>query len=135
MQRRRTLRLIVCLALLSLVAACAGLQPQVTVGREEGEKVLTIKAASFKFEPNNIEAYMEDVIMLKVENISGAEHNFTLEDPRGHVLQNLNLPPGKTVEVRVVLSEPGVYHFYCNKPFHTFLGMKGRIEVLKRQRG
>lgn len=135
MQRHHTQLLIVCLALLSLIGACAGLQPQVTADQEKGEKVLAIKAASFKFEPNNIKAYGEDVIVLKVENVSGAEHNFTLEDPQGRVVQNLNLPPGKIVEVRVILSETGTYNFYCNKPFHTFLGMKGQIEVLKRQQG
>lgn len=124
--------LIICLAILLLLAACSGLQPQVPVSQEKGEKVSAIKADSFKFEPNNIKAYVEDVIVLKIENVSAAGHNFTLKDPRGNVVQNVDLPPKKTVEVRVTLSETGIYNFYCDKPFHPFFGMKGQIEVLQR---
>lgn len=124
--------LMVFLCVFLSLAACAGLQPQVTVTSEMGEKGLTIKADSFKFEPNNIRAYQGDSILLKVENISTAGHNFTIEDTQGRVIQNVDLPPKKTVEVRINLSEAGTHHFYCNKPFHPFFGMKGQIEVLKK---
>jgi uncharacterized cupredoxin-like copper-binding protein len=115
-----------------LLAACAGLQQQVTVGLEKGEKELAIKADSFKFEPNNIKAYEGDVIVLKVENVSGAAHNFTIEDPRENIIQSVDLPSNKTMEIKVILSEVGIYNFYCNKPFHTSFGMKGQIEVSQR---
>ena len=124
--------LMVCLCLFLLLTACAGLQQQVTVGLEKGEKELAIKADSFKFEPNNIKAYQGDVIVLKVENVSGAAHNFTIEDSRGNIIQNVDLPSNKTVEIKVILSEVGTYKFYCNKPFHTLFGMKGQIEVFQR---
>ncbi len=132
MQRNYKQLLTVWLTLLSLITACAGLQTQVTVGQEKGEKELAIKAGSFKFQPNNIKAYAEDILMLKVENISGTKHNFTIKDPQGRIIQNIDLPAKKTVEVRVTLSETGTYTFYCDKPFHSLFGMKGHIEVLKK---
>ncbi len=124
--------LMACLCVFLLIAGCAGLQQQVTVSPEKGEKVLTMKAGSFKFEPNNIKAFQEDVIVFRVENISGSGHNFTIKDPQGQSIQSVALPPKKTIDIRVPLSEIGIYKFYCNKPFHTLFGMKGQIEVLKR---
>ena len=108
-----------------LLAACAGLQQQVTVGLEKGEKELAMKANSFKFEPNNIKAYQGDVILLKVENVSGAAHNFTIEDPRENIIQRVDLPSNKTVEIKVILSEIGTYNFYCGKPFHKLFWHEG----------
>jgi plastocyanin len=115
-----------------LLAACAGLQPEVTVSPGAGEKVLAVKASSFKFEPNNIKAYTGDVILLKIENVSGSSHNFTIKNPGGQVMQSADLPPGKLTDVSVTLSEKGVYDFYCDKPFHAGFGMKGRIEAVDR---
>jgi len=132
MQNRYLKILVMCLVLFSLFAACAGVQPEVTVGPEAGVKTLAIKASSFKFDPNNIKAYVGDVIILKVENVSGSNHNFTVNDPAGKAVQSVDLPPGKTVEIRVTLSESGTYDFYCDKTFHSFFGMKGQIEALKR---
>jgi uncharacterized cupredoxin-like copper-binding protein len=125
-------QVLVCLCVFLLLTACAGLQQQVTVGPEKGEKELPMKAESFKFEPNNIKAYEGDVIVLKVKNISGAAHNFTIEDPRENIIQSVDLPSNKTVEITVILSEVGTYNFYCNKPFHKLFGMKGQIEVFQR---
>lgn len=132
MQGNHKQSLTFCLWVLLLLAACASLQPQVTVSTEKGEKVLAMKADSFKFDPNNIKAYQGDVIVLKVENISAAGHNLTIKDSQGQIIQSVDLPPKKIVEVRVTLSETGTYNFYCAKPFHAPFGMKGRIEVLGR---
>ena len=112
-------------------AACASQQPLVTIGQAKGEVVLAMKASDFIFEPNNIKAYRGDVIVLKIENISGAGHNFTIKDPQGNTVQNVGLPSKETVTVKVPLAEPGTYEFYCDKPFHSGFGMKGRIEVNK----
>ena len=132
---RKTFRQVpaICVCVLLAVAACAGLQPQVTVGPETGEKVIAMKASNFKFVPNNIKAYRGDLIMLEVENVSDSEHNLTIKDPHGQVLQNADIPPKKTVAFRITLPEAGEYDFYCDEPFHATFGMKGRIEVIERQ--
>jgi len=110
-------------------AACASQQPLVTIGPARGEIVLAMKASDFTFEPNNIKAYKGDVVVLKIENISSTGHNFTLKTPLGNAEQSVKLPPMETVTVKVELSEAGTYEFYCDKPFHSTLGMKGQIVV------
>ncbi len=120
------------LVVLALLQACAGLQQQLAISPGDGEKVLKIKTSSFRFEPNNIRAYEGDIVLLKIDNVSGSGHNFTLRDPEGHVLQSVDLPVGKIVEVRITLGKKGEYDFYCDKPFHSAFGMKGRIEVGER---
>jgi plastocyanin len=112
-------------------AACASQQPLVTIGQAKGEMVLAMKASNFTFEPNNIKAYRGDIIALKIENISGAGHNFTIKDPQGNTVQNVGLPSKETVTVKVPLAEAGTYEFYCDKPFHSTSGMKGQIVVIQ----
>ena len=118
-------------AFLLTFAACASQQPLVTLGPAKGEFVLAVKASNFSFEPNNIKAYIGDVIVLKIENISDSGHNFTIRDPQGNTLQNVALPSKETVTVKVPISKEGTYEFYCDKPFHYGFGMKGQIIVSK----
>jgi uncharacterized cupredoxin-like copper-binding protein len=125
----RPIILTLCLVVILLVAACATRQPLVTIEPSKGETVLPVRASSFKFEPNNIKAYKGNLIALRIDNISGTIHNFTIKDPQGHILKSVPLPAKETTVVRVDLSEPGVYEFYCDKPFHAAFGMKGRIDV------
>lgn len=112
-------------------AACASQQPLVTIGPAKGEIVLAMKVSDFTFEPNNIKAYRGGEIVLNIENISGTGHNFTIKDPQGNTVQNVALPPKETVTVKAPLSEAGTYEFYCDKPFHSTLGMKGQIVVIQ----
>ena len=124
---------VVCIGLLLMSMACAGQQPLVTLGPAKGEVTLDMKANDFKFEPNNIKVFKGDVIVFRVENTSGTNHNFTLKDAQGRLLQSTALPSKETVEIRVALAEAGIYEFYCDKPFHSGFGMKGRIEVSESQ--
>ena len=61
-----------------------------------------------------------------------SEHNFTLTDPEGAVIEDVNISRDKTIEIKVTFSEAGIYKFYCNRPFHSALGMKGQVEVVGR---
>ncbi len=110
------------------VAACAT-APQKPMVLEPGEKTLAMKVDSFKFEPNVIKARRGDVLMMRLENIAGVEHNFTLNAPQGATLASVNVPSRGTADIRVNLTETGIYHFYCDKPLHSPFGMKGQIEV------
>jgi plastocyanin len=126
-----SLSLILILTLLFL--ACASLQRQVTVDHSRNGRTVTMKASNFKFEPNNILTYRGDTIKFKVENVSSSEHNFTITDPAGDVLQSVDIPAGKTVNIAVSFSETGIYHFHCDEFLHSFFGMKGRVEVAERK--
>jgi len=132
MQNKFMKSLMICLGLLFVLSACAGLQQQVPVGSVEGAKTITIEADSFKFTPNNIKASQGDELTIKITNVSNAGHDFTIKDPQGQVIKSMDLPSKQTVEIKITLSEAGEYDFYCDKPFHSSFGMKGQIEVVKK---
>ncbi len=122
-------RMVVSIMVALAVAACAGVQQKPMV-LEAGEKTLAIKVESYKFEPNDIKAHRGDVLTLKLENAAGIEHNLTINTPQGATLARVNIPPNGTVSVKVSLAEAGIYPFYCDKPLHSTLGMKGQIEAI-----
>ncbi len=123
----KTLMMLMTILFISL--SCVGRQPQAEAIVAQGEKTVDMKASSYKFEPNNIRANQGDTIVLNITNISGKQHNFTIKDPGGKIVQSVELLPNKTERVRISFPEKGTYDFYCNKPFHPTLGMKGHIEV------
>ncbi len=118
--------LIPVLALLLLVAGCAGVQ-QTPVALAPGQ-TLVIKVDSYKFDPNYLQARQGDLV-IDLENISGSEHNITIKTPQGEMLMSKDLPAGSKTSLKISLPKPGIYEFYCDKPFHSTMGMKGRIEV------
>jgi plastocyanin len=110
------------------VVACAGPQQKPTV-LEPGEQTLALKVDSFSFEPDSIKARPGTLLTIQARNVSGMEHNLTIKSPQGKILVNVNIPAKGTAEAKVNLGEPGIYPFYCDKPFHSLMGMKGQIEV------
>jgi plastocyanin len=115
-----------------ILFSCAELQKQVTLDQGKKENIVVVKVHNYKFEPNNIFTYEGNTILFKIENVTISEHNFTLTDPEGAVIEDVDIPRDKTVEIKVTFSRTGIYNFYCNKPFHSTLGMKGQIEVVRR---
>ncbi len=111
-----------------VVAACAGVQQKPMV-LEPGEKALVMKVESFKFEPSNIKAHKGDNITLQLENLAGVEHNLTIKAPGGTTVASVDIPAKGKFSIKVNLEETGIYPFYCDKTFHSTLGMKGQIEV------
>jgi plastocyanin len=118
------------LAIFLLISSCASRQPVLTIDHTDEQLTLVIKASNFEFVPGHIRVPRGKEILLNIENISGTGHNFTIKDPGGKVLQSVALPPNKRVSVELRLGEPGLYPFYCDKPFHSTLGMNGTIEVM-----
>ena len=122
--------LVLIVLLVGVVAGCAGgghVRTEATP-LANGSNLITIEAGNYKFMPNEIRVARPGTLVLEIKNISGSEHNFTLKNPRGEVLKNLNIRSKDTAISNVDL-EPGTYQFYCNKRFHTKLGMKGQIIV------
>jgi plastocyanin len=111
------------------LVGCAGKGGVFEVPAGTGEKEVSLKASSFAFDPAVIKAQQGDVLLLKVENLAVMEHNLTIKNPAGGILQSVTLPAGKTVTVPVTLAESGTYALTCDRPMHTTLGMSGRIEV------
>jgi plastocyanin len=123
------------LLLFSMLSACAGRQPVITIDRVDDQLTLVMKAGNFEFVPAHVRVPRGTEILLRVENTTGNRHNFTIKDPGGRIIQSLPLPPNGTMAVKLTLGEPGKYHFYCDKPFHSTLGMSGTIEVMSEDKG
>ncbi len=117
------------IAALFAIFSCAGRQHRVEAVAGQDQKTISMSASSYKFEPNSIKANQGDTIVLSITNVSDKQHNFTIKDPSGKVIQSVELLPKQTVPVKVSFPEKGTYDFYCNKPFHPTLGMKGSIQV------
>jgi plastocyanin len=117
----------------AMLAGCGGLQKQVALAPEKTEQVVQMKASSFSFEPNNLKAYAGDTVDFKIENLSGRAHNLTMAAPGGETIKDVDLPAYETTDIKVTLTTAGTYEFYCNKPFHKSLGMKGQVVAVERK--
>jgi plastocyanin len=122
--------LLVILVVITALAGCAGrAKVQSAAPMSSGGNIISIEASNFKFSPVEIQVEKPGLLAIEVKNVSKSEHNFTLKDLRGKILTSVAIHPGGSVIVNVELPEPGVYKFYCNKRFHSTLGMKGQIRV------
>jgi len=113
-----------------LLSGCAGHKQAINVAAAPDQKVnVQIKARNFAFDPAVIVAQKGETLILQVTDVSGEAHNITVKDPSGKVIGETDVPGHQTITLEVPLVTAGVYPFYCDKPFHSTLGMKGRIEV------
>ncbi len=117
------------LVLLATGTACAHRQAPVTVAAAAGQATVDMKASDFKFTPNNIQAKVGDQIEFRIENVTGSKHNFTLQDPAGKTVRDIDLPAHQTTTVTVIFSQAGTYPFHCDVDLHRDLGMKGQVVV------
>jgi len=121
----------VILVLALALAACAKLQKPVLLTKGQ-ENSVTVKASNFDFTPNHFETHQGATIVFTIENVSGSNHNFTLKDPEGKILQSVDVAPQKSVKIRAAFPRAGVYPFYCNRTFHRTMGMEGQVTVVSK---
>ena len=129
MKKNRVL-MIVALGLVVFVSSCARLQQPVTV--EGGQNIVRMTASDFKFQPNNVTTRAGQSILFQIQNVTGTSHNFTLKDPDGGTVQNVDIPAKQSVDIKVTFSRPGTYKFYCDRTGHSQLGMKGQVVATGR---
>lgn len=91
----------------------------------EGARRIEVNAASFAFDPGEIEITVgEDVaIVLRSEDIL---HDFVVDGLDVHVAANR----GETSEGGLRAEEPGVYTYYCSVAGHRAAGMEGNLIVV-----
>jgi len=88
-----------------------------------------MKAGNFSFSPNSISVHGTGTITLTITNTSGTAHNITVDDPKGKIIDTVEIPPNATVTTQVAFPAAGDYPFSCNHPFHADFGMKGHFIV------
>ncbi|MDR3553208.1 MAG: cupredoxin domain-containing protein [Syntrophobacteraceae bacterium] len=125
---KRSLILIFVMA--AALAGCAGGgRIQNAEVRSGSLSVLPIEAGSFYFTPNEICIDKPGPLTIEVNNVSGAQQNFTLKDPKWETLESVAIAAGETARIHVEFCMPGVYQFYCGKTLKSFVGMNGQISV------
>ncbi len=125
-QKKSFLVPLVCLFALALWGCASAPTTRATVAPGAS---LEMKASNFRFDPNTIAVQGTGTVTLVITNTSGAGHNITVNDPKGKVIDSVEIAPNATVSTSVTFPAPGDYSFTCNHPFHASFGMTGRFIV------
>lgn len=92
---------------------------------------LVVEAGEFFFEIKE-ENVAEGAIEVTLNNVGGAQHDFTIDEAFGDVRSvppgNDTVPAGETAEETLQLFA-GTYVFYCSVPGHRQQGMEGELVV------
>ncbi len=116
--------------LAAMVAGCAGPRVEGRAGPlPEGGQVVRLIASNFRFAPNFIEAPADAPIRFEIQNASGTRHNLTLRDPAGRILDRVDVAANGKAVLELPALAPGRYGLSCDRPFHTTLGMDGKLSV------
>ncbi len=96
---------------------------------------IVIDMESYVFSPAEVSVKADTPMTLILPNQSFlVPHNFLLDDPSGVRMFETDISSGETQSQTLILSEPGIYPFYCDKqlfffPTHREEGMEGRFIV------
>jgi plastocyanin len=131
MRRRIVWSVVLVCGLVLAVSACGGLQKPVVL-EAKNDYTVNMKLMDYTFEPNNLQVYQGATLVLKLENMSLKNHNFTIEDPEGNLMQGMDVIAKKTLETKIHFARPGIYKFYSNKFMDKMRGMKGQIIIIAR---
>jgi plastocyanin len=89
---------------------------------------LQVEETEFAIDPKNPRISKAGVVSFRVKNVGQVLHALEVEGPNGEV-ETKGIEPGKSASLRVDLSKPGTYEWYCPIGDHKDRGMKGRIVV------
>jgi uncharacterized cupredoxin-like copper-binding protein len=121
--------LLLLFAVLALALSGCATVPTTRADVTPGGAALAMTASDFRFDPNTIAVHGTGTISLTITNTGGTRHNITVNDPKGKVIDSVEIPPNATLTTQVNFSAPGDYYFYCNHPLHADFGMKGHFIV------
>lgn len=93
-----------------------------------GGGALTLSESEFKIDPATPKVAKPGEITITVKNTGAVTHALAVQTPSGPV-QSGNIAPGATATLKVNISKPGKYTFFCPIPGHEQAGMKGTLVV------
>ena len=109
--------------------------PVILIPGQDGVQRIKIVLGSYFYYPNEIIIQANEPVIIELENESfWTPHNFVIGDPKMSMHHEINVSPGDTVNLQLLLVSPGRYTFYCNNqlmffPSHREECMEGVLEV------
>lgn len=91
-------------------------------------QTVDVRETEFKLDPANPSVSKPGVVELRVANAGDTVHALEVEGPAGEA-KTAPIQPGKSATLKVDLSKPGRYEWYCPIADHKDEGMKGEITV------
>jgi uncharacterized cupredoxin-like copper-binding protein len=90
---------------------------------------IDVSLTDFEIDPPNPRIAKAGQVEFRVKNDGASPHNLEVEGPNGEKELPSNLAPGQTGTLKVDLSKPGKYEWYCPVGEHRDFGMEGEITV------
>jgi plastocyanin len=110
-------------------------QELLSQGEVSNSREIVIDMESYVFTPSEVTVEVGKPITLILKNQSFlVPHNFLMENPHGVRVLEADISSGESQTHTLILTEPGIYPFYCDKqlfffPTHREEGMEGRLIV------
>jgi plastocyanin len=95
---------------------------------ESGEAAFTVTEREYSLTPADPELPSAGEFTISVRNAGATQHALEVEGPAGEV-ESGTIQPGKTTQLKVKLTKPGRYEWYCPIDDHKGKGMRGTIVV------
>jgi nitrite reductase (NO-forming) len=103
--------------------------PVAAVLAPNGVQQVTVRVAEgMRFEPSAIVVKAGQPVRLTLENRTGAEHDFTLDEGVSSPVKIVARGQQSAVG-SFTIERPGSYEFYCSVPGHAMAGMRGTVTV------
>lgn len=93
-----------------------------------GGSTVKLSETEFKIDPASPSVKKAGTVSFVASNKGTTIHALELEGPGGEKKTG-NIQPGQSATLKVDLSKPGTYEFYCPIDGHKQQGMKGEIKV------
>lgn len=87
------------------------------------EEIISMESGNFFFSPNVISAKVGETVTINIT--AKGQHTFTIDQ----LNVNVNVPNGRTTQVKFTPEQKGTFQFYCAIPGHRERGQIGTITV------
>ena len=89
---------------------------------------LSVRLTNFDISPSSPTIDKPGEVFLRISNDGRSPHVLAVDGPEGEAKTD-TIKPGSGATLRVALSEPGRYKWYCPLENHEERGMRGHITV------